>query len=343
MNQKQQLELLRSGISKWNKWRQENTHIQPNFSGTDLSREDLGGANLSNANLKSVALRGANLVSTNLNGSNLSDAILSGANLRDANLGDSDLSGANLTGAAFRRTKLAGADVTNTVFLESLFINVDLSAVLNLEKASYRGPCPVDQRTLEKSWPLPITFLRGVGLPAKMIDYLPTALSPTIDFYSCFISYNKTDAVFARRLHTQLQDRGIRCWLDEHQMLPGDDIYEKIQQGIELWDKVLLCCSEKSLTSWWVDNEIDTAFEKERKLMRERGGKVFVLIPLDTDGYLFSDEWKSGKREQVKARIAGNFRGWQGDESVFDRELEKVVMALRTDATARRVAPEPKL
>jgi len=54
---------------------------------------------------------------------------------------------------------------------------------------------------------------------------LVAAMEP-IQFYSCFISYNHTDKSFARRVHDTLQGRVIRCWLDEKQMIPGDDIYE---------------------------------------------------------------------------------------------------------------------
>jgi hypothetical protein len=68
-----------------------------------------------------------------------------------------------------------------------------------------------------------------------------------IQFYSCFVSYSHADKAFTRALHHTLQGRGIRCWLDEKQLLPGDDIYEHIDRGIRLWDKLLLCCSEHSL------------------------------------------------------------------------------------------------
>jgi hypothetical protein len=375
------LEILKSGVEAWNRWRKQHIRDHVDLSNADLSElhrqwydSGLTEGKLCGVNFESVALNGANLLGVDLTGAKMWNAQLEGANLQcatiygaglaHANLQDADLSCAQIASADFTQANLAntslrkadlnsvnlhgarldGTDFTKASLFGVSWTDVDLSNAIGLETLVHFGPSPIGIETLFKSSrKVPDTFLRGCGLPEDFINYLPSFLNQPVQFYSCFISYSHEDKVFARLLHDRLQGQGIRCWLDEHQLLPGDDIHDRIDQGIRLWDKVLLCASKSSLTSWWVDGEINRAFQKEATLMKERGKKVLAMIPLNLDGFLFSDDYQSGKKSEIKSRVAANFVGWEKDHALFDRELEKVIRALRTDDAGREKPPASRL
>lgn len=291
-------------------------------------------------------LLGADLESAYLESANLTGADLRGAKLHGANLSNADMSNADLQGAI-----LSGADLNEATLEHAYFANTTLAhcstlhLAKGLETIHHQTGSTLDVVTLRVCViHLPDVFLRGVGYTNDEIGYLRSFYrTHPIEFYSCFISYNHTDKSFARRLHDALQGRGISCWLDEHQVLPGDNIYEAVDRGVRYWDKVLLCCSEHSLTSWWVDNEVATAFEKEQKLQKDRGKPVHALIPLNLDGYLFQPECRYAKAGQLRQRLAADFTGWETDNAKFEEQFKRVVKALRADAAARPEPPASKL
>jgi TIR domain/Pentapeptide repeats (8 copies) len=257
------------------------------------------------------------------------------ADLREANLREANLSNASLDNSNFWR-----AIVNFTIFG-----NVNLSSCIGLDSVEHRGPSTlgVDSIILSKGQ-MPRVFLRGVGLPDEWIDYIPSLLGEGIQFFSSFISYSSVDKPFAVRLHDALQSKGIRCWLDEKQLLPGHDISRELERGIRLWDKFLLCASKNSLTSPWVEEEIQTTLGKERTLRSERGEKVFKLIPLNLDGYMFSKDWDLGTHaEEIRSRVAADFRGWETDAVKFDEQVGRVIKALRADEGAREPSPKSQL
>ena len=177
----------------------------------------------------------------------------------------------------------------------------------------------MDHRTLRENPNLPLVFLRGVGLPDGLIEYLPSLLNQPIQFYSCFISYSVKDEELAERLHADLHNRGVRCWFAKHDLPIGAKILDGIDEAIRLRDKVLLILSEHSINSDWVEDEVTTAFEEERK----RGKTMLFPIRLDDSVVTTEEAWAA----KLRARNIGDFRHWK-DNDKYLKSLERVLSNL---------------
>lgn len=148
MAKKEHFELIKQGVTIWNKWRENNPSEKPDLYSVNLSFLDLSGANLFEANLweaklKKTILCGANLSGADLCFADLSGADLSYANLSGANLTEADLTGANLTGADIRRVNLWGSNFSHADLTRANLSFSDLSEAnlteADLTEANLRG------------------------------------------------------------------------------------------------------------------------------------------------------------------------------------------------------------
>ena len=294
---------------------------EANLDEVYLRRADLRGANLGRANFHDAHLDEANFREATLDEAYLVGAYLNEANFIGAYLGGADFRDAHLVGTYLNGANLGGVDLTNARLWETTFADVDLTNVRGLESCTHRGPSTIDHRTLAQSGELPLSFLRGCGLPDTFIDYLPSLLNQPIQFYSCFISYSTKDDAFARRLHADLQDKGVRCWFAPEDMKIGGEIRTHIDEVIRIHDKLLLVLSQDSVASAWVEKEVEMAFDKEI----ER--KEPVLFPIRLDGAVM--ESKTGWAADIRrSRHIGNFSNWKNHDE-YQKGLERLLRDLK--------------
>lgn len=74
-----------------------------------------------------------------------------------------------------------------------------------------------------------------------------------------FLSHNYADKPFVRKLAIDLENHGVRCWLDEAEILVGDSLIQKIREGIDEADFFAVILSPNSINAPWVVNELDVA------------------------------------------------------------------------------------
>ncbi len=220
------------------------------------------------------------------------------------------------------KTDLSRTDLTEVHFSDTTFAWVDLSSVKGLETAMHYGPSSVDIKsvTLPHGESMRQHFLRNTGFSDTFIDYLPSLLTIPIQYYSLFLCYSHHDGIFAKRLYTNLQRQGVRCWFAPHDLQPGTPIVRGIEEAIHVHEKLLLILSADAVTSNWVQQEVEAALYKEVNSGQE------TLFPIRLDDTILESETLWAKR--LRQRHIGDFTCWQ-DEVAYRRAFSTLLQHLK--------------
>jgi AraC-like DNA-binding protein/V8-like Glu-specific endopeptidase len=78
-----------------------------------------------------------------------------------------------------------------------------------------------------------------------------------------FISYSNLDWDFVKVLKIDLENKGIKVWVDEKEAVVGGWVSQKVEEGIARTDSFCLVISNNSVQSNWVNQEYRKVLEKQ--------------------------------------------------------------------------------
>lgn len=88
--------------------------------------------------------------------------------------------------------------------------------------------------------------------------------------YDVFLSHSEADKPRVRQLAERLKAEGLRVWLDEWIIMPGDNIYLAIEHGLAATRTQVLCLSPAAIGSDWVALERSTAMFRDPSNIERR-------------------------------------------------------------------------
>src|SRR3954447_15156731 len=310
---------LKEGAEAWNAWR-ERTDTNPDLSGVELREFSINGYDLTFTNFS-----GAKLTSVTFETSLCDDCSFERASLTNVVFDFASLNRANFKRSiiAFTvfRCVLDESDFTDAGLVHDTFADASLKDVrgLNALTDSFESSIGID--TFFQSGGLPESFLRRSGVPEEFIQYAASLVGKAIDYYSCFLSYSSKDDEFARRLYNDLQGKNIRTWFAPEELKIGDRFRSRIDESIRIHDKLVLILSANSITSDWVQTEVERALERERK----EGKDILFPIAIDDAGFNSDEPWPADIRRK---RHIGDFRKWKSHDD-YTAAFERLVRDLK--------------
>jgi hypothetical protein len=121
-----------------------------------------------------------------------------------------------------------------------------------------------------------------------------------------FISHRSADATLAEQLALEIRDAGHKVWLDTWEISIGDELAEKMNEGLEGAAYVVVCYSSHGLAPWM-------GKEVWATVARQLSGMGVRLLPVRLSGGLppallagtkYADlvsDWRRGVAELLRA------------------------------------------
>ncbi|MCJ0884305.1 toll/interleukin-1 receptor domain-containing protein [Vibrio sp. CCB-PB317] len=329
-----------------------------NLCGADLHGSNLTGCNFCHAILHKAELNNCNFTDANLPGCDFSESNLSFTIFQEARVTDCNFTEAKLDRSEFVESELEASIFKDTWLFDSKFIRCDLTGVtyescsidyckvyecslydtklLDIDLKPFCNNVQnevsnsyVDWKSVARSLSQPqlSNFLISTGMPELVSLYLIDSvktLDPEMLFklmQKVFISYGSPDADFARNLKSDLNRNGVQTWFFEDDAEFGQKLHQMMRQNIGKYDRVILICSEQSLTRNGVLNEIEQALAKEAR----EGGSSRIL-PLATDNFVFSEQFKyTDVGQELNDRVIGDF----SNADNYEKNLLRLLSTLR--------------
>jgi hypothetical protein len=93
-----------------------------------------------------------------------------------------------------------------------------------------------------------------------------------------FLSHRDSDTGIAGRLATEIQAAGHKVWFDAWDIALGDSIVERINEGLEGANYLVICYSAAGIASPWISREWMSA------LANQLNGVKIKLLPVVLTG-----------------------------------------------------------
>lgn len=134
----------------------------------------------------------------------------------------------------------------------------------------------------------------NIGNIGKNLDNIVTRK----DIFLCHASEDKEE--YVKPLYNELINNGITVWYDKGEILWGDSITDKIQEGIKLSRFAIICFSKNFLKKNWANSEFRNLYQRQQTegrkivlpLILHSREEVLERYPLIKD--IAYEEWDKG-------------------------------------------------